>query len=303
MKYNRRVALGALAAGLTAGWTQADENKASADSHSPWGPLCVFAKPLQMLSFPELADLLVKQQWDGIEATVRKGGQVEPAKVADQLPKLVDALAAKEKQVVLFASDVNSVDQRLTEPTLRAAAKAGIRYYRMAYYRYDLDQPILPQLDKFTRQVEQLVQLNRELGITALYQNHAGTRYCGAGLWDLYRIAADQPKEQLAVAFDIRHATVEAGMSWPIHWSMLREHVGALYCKDFRWNEAKVENVPLGSGLVASSFYDALRKDPIAGIPVSVHMEYIDHRDPQLAAQRIAAVADDRRAIRRLLGI
>ncbi|QDS90202.1 Xylose isomerase-like TIM barrel [Rosistilla ulvae] len=303
MKYNRRVAMGALAAGLTARWTQADENKASADSPSPWGPLCVFAKPLQMLSFSELADLLVKQQWDGIEATVRKGGQVEPAKVADQLPKLVDALAAKEKQVVLFASDVNSVDQRLTEPTLRAAAKAGIRYYRMAYYRYDLDRPILPQLEKFTRQVEQLVQLNRELGITALYQNHAGTRYCGAGLWDLYRIAADQPKEQLAVAFDIRHATVEAGMSWPIHWSMLREHVGALYCKDFRWNEAKVENVPLGSGLVASSFYDSLRKDPIAGIPVSVHMEYIDHRDPQKAAQRIAAVADDRRAIRRLLGI
>lgn len=303
MKCNRRVALGTVAAGLAAGWAQADENKPRSKPESAWGPLCVFAKPLQMLSFPELADLLVDQVWDGIEATVRKGGQVDPAQVDQQLPKLVDALATKEKQVVMFASDINSVEQPLTEPTLRAAAKLGIRYYRMSYYRYDLSQPILPQLDQFTRQVEQLVALNRELGMTGLYQNHAGTRYCGAGLWDLYRIAADQPKEQLAVAFDIRHATVEAGLSWPVHWSMLRQHVGALYCKDFRWDNAKVENVPLGSGLVAESFYADLRKDPIAGIPVSVHMEYIDHRDNEKAAQRIAAVADDRKAIRKLLGV
>ncbi|TWU22508.1 Xylose isomerase-like TIM barrel [Novipirellula galeiformis] len=303
MKCNRRVAIGSVVAGLAARWAYADDNGATSKQESVWGPLCVFAKPLQMLSFSELADLLVDQKWDGIEATVREGGQVDPSKVDQQLPKLVEALAAKEKRVVLFASDINSVEQPLTESTLRAAAKLGVRYYRMSYYRYDLSRPILPQLDQFTRQVEQLVALNRELGMTALYQNHAGTRYCGAGMWDLYRIAADQPKQQLAVAFDIRHATVEAGLSWPVHWSMLREHVGALYCKDFRWDQAKVENVPLGLGLVPDSFYAGLRKDPIEGIPVSVHMEYIDHRDPEKAAQRIQAVADDRQAIRRLLGV
>ncbi|MEZ6090036.1 MAG: TIM barrel protein [Pirellulaceae bacterium] len=272
-------------------------------AQSSFGPLCVFAKPLQWLSFEDLADLLVQQRWDGIEATVRRDGQVEPDAVRTELPRLVDALAAKGKKVVLFASDINSPDQPDAETTLRTAAKLGIRYYRMAYYRYDLDQPILPQLDQFTKQIETLVSLNRELGMTALYQNHAGTRYVGAGLWDLHRLLESQPKEHLAAAFDIRHATVEAGTTWPVHWSILKPHVGALYFKDFQWRGGKVENVPLGTGLVDAAFFKSLRTQPIEGIPVSVHMEYIDHRKPELIKQSIEAVANDRNAVERLLGI
>ena len=54
-------------------------------------PLCVFAKPLQWLSFDALADYLDEYDWDGIEATVRRGGQVEPEKI-EELGRLVDSL-------------------------------------------------------------------------------------------------------------------------------------------------------------------------------------------------------------------
>ena len=263
-------------------------------------PLCVFAKPLQWLSFDALADYLDEYDWDGIEATVRRGGQVEPEKI-EELGRLVDSLDRKNKSVTLFASDINSVEQPLTEKTLRKASQLGIRYYRMSYYRYDLDKPILPQLDHFARQAEQLAQLNETLGMTALYQNHAGTKYVGAGLWDLQHILANQSREHLAVAFDIRHATVEATNSWPVHWSMLKEQVGALYFKDFVWDGIKPKNVPLGTGLVSKDFYKEVQSESFASIPISIHMEYVDHRKPELIDESKRSIASDRRATKRLL--
>lgn len=304
---NRRAALAA-AASLSA--TAFDSRKlraadqdAGAKASGKLGPLCVFAKPLQWLTNSELADFLEAGKWDGIEATIRKGGQVDPKNIEEELPRLVDALDAKNKKVVLFASDVNSTSDPLTQRTLEAASKAGIRYYRMSYYRYDISKPILPQIDAFARELESLVKMNRELGMTALYQNHAGAKYFGAGLWDLYRVASQQPKEQLAVAFDIRHATVESGMSWPIHWQMLKPYVGALYFKDFVWEGDKVRNVPLGEGLVKKDFYREIVKNPIEGIPVSIHMEYVDHKKPELIGESKRCVDNDRKATRKLLGL
>lgn len=300
---NRRTALAitaAVSAGVATGTTvSAQDTPAKAG----FGPLCLFAKPLQWLTFTELTDLLDRQQWDGIEATIRSGGQVDPERVTEDLPRLVETLATKDKQVTIMASDINSVDQPLTEKVLEVAAKLGIKQYRMKYYKYDMTKPILPQLDKFILQMENLATLNHELGMTALYQNHAGLNYFGAGLWDLYRAASELPNEEIAVAFDVRHATAEAGQSWPIHWKMLKPFVGALYFKDFEWQGAKVENVPLGEGLVKKSFYADLKSAPMSGVPVSVHMEYVDHKKPELIGESVKALAADRLAIRKLLGV
>ena len=50
-----------------------------------FGPVMAFAKHLQWLSFDELAEFLTEHDLDGIEATVRKGGQVEPENVEPRL--------------------------------------------------------------------------------------------------------------------------------------------------------------------------------------------------------------------------
>lgn len=311
---SRRQFIGSVSAALAVGAVQPiagrsaeqpqAERGAGDGERAAWGPLITFAKPLQWLSPTELADFLAAVELDGIEATVRKGGQVEPPQVREELPNLVDALARRQKRVVIMASDINDATDATSRQVLEQAAQLEIPYYRMAYYRYDYSQPILPQLERFSRAIEQLVQLNRSLGIAALYQNHAGATMFGAPLWDLHQVLADQPSDQVAVAFDIRHAVAEATSSWVAAWHLLRPHLGALYLKDFVFTDSGLQNVPLGEGRVPASYYQMLRQNPPAGgLPISVHMEYVDHRKPELIEQSKAAIAADRQTVRRLLKI
>lgn len=299
---NRRAMLaGSFAAGLAS--LSAPVLTASESTTPPrLGPLCLFAKHLQWLSSEALTDLLVELDVAGIEATVRAGGQVAPAEVRTQLPELAETLARRERRIVIMTTDITSPESPHATAVLETAAKLGITHYRMGYYHYDLKQPILPQLEAFTTQAQQLAELNRELGLTGLYQNHAGDRYLGAPIWDLRQLLASIPTEQIAVAYDVRHATVEGGLSWPLDWALIRPHVGAFFLKDFRWEGRQPQNVPLGSGSVSPQLFAAVR-DTGLSVPVSLHMEYIDHRRPELIEACVAAYRADREATRKLIGI
>ena len=260
--------------------------------------LCVFTKPFQSLSYDELADRIAEMGFDGIEATVRKGGHIEPARVPDELPKMVDALKKRNLEITIMASSINRVDQPHAEATLRTAARLGIRRYRMAYYRYDLTKPILAQLDELRPAVKDLAALNRELGIAAVYQNHAGDRYVGAPLWDLHALVKDYPVDQIGVAFDIRHATVEGGQCWPIQLKLILPHINAVCVKDFRREGRKVVNVPLGEGRIdPRRFFAMLREADYRG-PISLHEEYLNHRDPALVPKHLAAIRRDIKTLR-----
>lgn len=254
--------------------------------------ICVFTKPFNSLSFDELADRIAELGFDGIEAPIRPGGHVEPEQVPDELPKLAAALKSRGLEITVLTSDVNDPNDPVSERVLRTAASLGVRRYRMKYFKYDLKQPILQQLDGWRSQVSELAALNAELGITAVYQNHAGRDYCGAALWDLQRLLQGIPSSQVGVAFDIRHATVEGTMSWPVTFQMLRPHIDTVYVKDFRWNKGKPENVPLGEGHISPEFFRMLAASNFTG-PVSLHEEYLDHRRPELVPQHLDAIRRD----------
>jgi sugar phosphate isomerase/epimerase len=261
-------------------------------------PVAVFAKPLQHLDFNELGRRLNSIGVQGIEATLRSGGQVEPENFDRDLNKLVGALAKHDQRVLIAASDINDVSPA-SEQQLRMFAQAGIPYFRMQYYRYDFSQPILPQLDKFAQQAAELAALCKSLGITALYQNHAGKNYVGAALWDLQRVLHAIDPSSLAVAFDVRHAALELSQSWPAGYAVIRPHIGAIYVKDFAWIDGQATNVPLGAG-IAGPVFAQVKKDGLIG-PLSLHVEYFDHRDKDLQEQRWAAVQNDVTTLRQWL--
>ena len=97
----------------------------------------------------------------------------------------------------------------------------------------------------------------------------------------------------LAVAYDIRHATVEGGTSWPVAFRRIWQHVDTVYAKDFVWEGKRVKNVPLGSGRVDyHRFLSMLQAKQFRG-PISIHVEYLDHRDPDLIEDHIAANSRD----------
>ena len=253
-------------------------------------PIAVFTKPLLSLPVNELARRLKAVGVQGLEATLRSGGQIEPEKLADELPRFCEILAKHEQRVIIATSDVNKANAA-AEVYLKVLAKEKIPYLRMAYYRYDLAKPVLPQLEQLARDAKQLAQLCEVNGVTALYQNHAGATYVGAALWDLLQVLQDVAPKQIAVAIDLCHTTHELSESWPAAYQAVRSRIGAVFAKDFDWIDGKAVNVPLGKGR-AKPLWQQLARDGFAG-PISLHMEHIDHRPDELLEERWRATAVD----------
>ncbi|MDA0807117.1 MAG: sugar phosphate isomerase/epimerase [Planctomycetota bacterium] len=273
----------------------------SAAESAAGNSICVFTKPFNSLTFDELADRIAELGFDGVEAPIRSGGHIEPAAVPDELPRFVEALRKRNLELTVMTSDINDPNDPLTEKVLKTASELGVRRYRMKYFKYDFNQPILKQLDEWRPRFKDLAAMNRQFGVTALYQNHAGRNYLGAPLWDLRQILDGIAVNEIGVAYDIRHATVEAGMSWPVTYHMIRPHIETVYVKDFVWNGARPKNVPLGEGNVSAEFFQMLKKSDFNG-PVSLHEEYLDHRKPELVPEHLAAIRDDLAKLRKWLG-
>jgi len=256
-----------------------------------------FTKPFQQLSFQELADRVAELGFDGIEAPVRPGGHIEPANVEDQLPQLVEALAQRKLEIGVLASGIKSLDEPHTQLVLRTAAKLGIKKYRLAYYQYDLNQPVVDQIRNLRPMLRDLADFSGELGIVPLYQNHCGADLVGAPVWDVHELFDDVSADKLGMAFDLAHATIEGGQCWPLHVNLMWPYVQSLYVKDFVWNGNEVQWTPLGAGRIDSTFYRQLSRRGFRG-PLSVHVEYLDHGDLQ---QQLTAFKQDLEQLRQWL--
>ena len=234
---------------------------------------CAFEKPLTFLSFDELTDLMAELGFDGIEAAVRPGGHVLPERVEEDLPKFVEALKKRGLEITILTSGINSVAQPHTEKVLRTAAKLGIQRYRMLWWKYDTKRAIWPQVEALRPVLKDLVALNREVGMSGLYQNHAGAEMVGASLWDIWELIKDYPPKDIGLAYDIRHSQVEANLAWTTQFHLVKSHIAALCVKDFDWANGKLITVPLGEGRVDKKVFGLIKEMKFAG-PMSVHVEY-----------------------------
>ncbi|NNE00603.1 MAG: sugar phosphate isomerase/epimerase [Pirellulaceae bacterium] len=259
--------------------------------------ICVFTKPFNSLSFDELADRIAELGFDGIEAPIRKGGHIETEAIADELPELVDALKKRDLEITLVTSDINDPNDPLTTKFLRTLGTLGIKRYRLKYLHYDFAIPVNDQLANWKTQLRDLAALNHDYGVQGLYQNHAGAKNMGAALWDLRQVLDGISTDDLAVAYDIRHAVAEAANCWPVNFQMIRPHIGMVYVKDFQWIDQKVQNVPLGEGRVEERFFEMLRDSGFDG-PISLHEEYLDHKNPQLVPDHLSAIKKDLATLR-----
>lgn len=265
--------------------------------------ICVFTKPLQHLSYDALAELTAEMGFSGIEGTVRKGGHVEPESIEEDLPKQIEALKKSGVEMSIMTTDVNTADSELHQRVIKTAADLGVKRFRMGSIKYTTDSPLTDQLEQIKTTFAELVAFCQPLGIRPLYQNHSGAGRFGSGLWDLHGVLETLPVDSSGVAFDIRHATVEGGQSWPTEFQLMRPHIGMVYCKDCIWETGNKRpvNVPLGTGRVDyPAFIKLLKKSNYSG-PISLHMEYKNHKDPSLLKESIAAIRADKKALDELL--
>jgi len=251
----------------------------------------LFTKHLVGLPYDQLAETVAGLGFTGVEAPVRKGGHVEPARVEEDLPKLVEAFKKCGVKIALMTTDINAVnDADRTEKVLRTAGALGIPSYRMKWYGYAAGKSHWEQLDAIKPQLRDLVALSRELRILPGYQNHSGAKFVGAGIWDMAMLMKDYPADELSWNFDFFHATVEGGLSWPNELALARDHISMVYFKNFTWQGRVPVGCPLADGVVAKDSVALLRKSGYAG-PVCLHVEYLKGKVTDAGALKVALEA------------
>lgn len=237
----------------------------------------IFSKHLQFLNYKDMSEAALEMGFDGVDLTVRPKGHVLPENVTEDLPKATEVMQSQGLETEMLTTKVLDANNPLDKEVLETVSAQGYKYYRMGWYRYKGEKPILDLSKKYQEELRALAKLNAELGLSGAYHNHSGN-YFGAGLWDLQQALQGVSPEHLGCQFDIMHATVEGGKSWDIGLRLMHEHINTLVVKDFVWGREsgawKPQFVHLGEGMVDFPRYLSLLRKYGINVPVSIHYEY-----------------------------
>jgi L-ribulose-5-phosphate 3-epimerase len=240
-------------------------------------PFCVFTKCLQFLDYEQLGVTLADIGFKGAELSVREEGHVLPVNVKTDLPRAIKTLQKSGISVPMMVTGIINAEDPLTETVLGTASELGIGFYRMGYLTYDPGKSIPENLSVHKKTFDKLEKLNRKFGIQGCYQNHSGTRI-GGPVWDLYWLVNGCDPEFISVQYDIRHAVVEGGVSWPLGMKLLSPWIKTTAIKDSIWikenGKWKLKYVPLNQGMVDFDVYLKEYKDLGISGPVTIHYEY-----------------------------
>lgn len=255
----------------------------------------IFSKHLQWLDYGPMADFAAECGFDGVDLTVRPRGHVLPENVERDLPRAVDAIKKAGLKVDMMTSGINDPDDPLTERVLAMAGEYGIKYYRMAYLNYDKKAGVAKSLEDLKPRMAKLAKLNEKHNIHGAYQNHSGTRV-GGPVWDIYELIKDLDPRWIGSQYDIRHAVIEGGNSWPLGMDLLIPHIKCVAIKDFYWGKKKGKwapiSCPLGEGMVDFDTYFKLLNQARLDVPISLHFEYdMPGKNMELNARKQATKA------------
>ena len=265
----------------------------------PPAPLAVsiFSKHLQFLGYREMAEAAAKVGFDGVDLSVRPGGHVLPERVKTDLPAAAAALRTAGFAPGLMTTAILDARGKHTEAVLRTAAGLGFSAYRLGYYKFAEEGTIPEALARIAERAGGLAELNRVIGIRGAYQNHSG-RQVGAAIWDIHHLLSEAEHPHMGCQYDIRHATVEGGESWPTGLRLIAPRITSIVLKDFRWERRadgkwRVLNVPIGEGMVDFGAYFRWLKEHRINVPASLHCEYdlggAEHgrREIKIAPQKV----------------
>jgi sugar phosphate isomerase/epimerase len=290
-RFLRGVALAAVASGVNPGGALRGFAGGLTDC-----PVALFTKAYQplKLSFKEAASLTAEAGLEGIDCPVRPGGEVLPERVAEDLPSYAEALAAHRLKVHLLTTGITSLSTPHAEAVLRTAAKLGVRYYRLGFIYRRQGVAVEAQIRETRAQLKDLLDLNAELGLCAVVQNHSpsGETYLGGDLEEMHKIVVGFSPARLGVAFDIAHARVVHRGGWLDYFQALRAHLKVVYVKDVTADEHWVR---LGDGEVGKLGFFPLLKHMRYRAPISLHVEYdwAGKGNPETRAGLLEAIRHD----------
>ncbi len=229
----------------------------------------VFSKMFQppVVETPEkLCELMKGAGYDGIQWTVRKGGHVEPAEVAANLPRLVkiaEGFGLKCRSICTDITADAAGKPGLTpgsETVLKVAADCGVEMFRPAYFFYDAKTETFSQsLDRIRGGFAALARLAARTGVKATYQNHSswGPSVFGGLVWDVYECIRDLDPADVGLEYDPMHAFFETNLSWTHGLELVAPWIASVDLKVFHYQgdpknpkKMKKQMVAAGEGVV-----------------------------------------------------
>lgn len=253
----------------------------------------IFSKHLQFLDYSSMAEAAAELGFDGVDLTLRPKGHVTPERVMEDLPKAAEALTKAGLSPDFLTTAVGDAADPTDRRVLETAAKLGFKKYRMTWYPYAEGKQIPDEISRLAEKVKQLSLLNKELGLTGFYQNHAGM-LVGASLWELWLLLENADKQHMGVQYDVRHAIVEGFSSWQNGLKLVHKNIKCLTIKDFKWGQKNgvwdIVDTPMGEGMIDFKKYFKLLKQYNIDVPVTLHMEYplggAEHGDRSLTINK-----------------
>lgn len=283
MSISRRKFIASAGSALGSAWLASKELSEKATAYFPRptvnarGPICLFSKHLHWMDYDEMAQTVAEAGFEGVALTVRPKGHVLPHEAVDKLPQAIEAIQRAGLRVPMITTGITDPNDAHTEPILRTAAAHGVTAYRMGYLGYDEHRPVMASLADHRAMLKDLAAMNEAYGIHGAYQNHAGTRI-GGPVWDLWHLLEGLNPAFIGCQYDIRHATVEGGTSWPVGLRLLAPYIKITAIKDFHWERQaegwRIKNTPIGLGMVDFDRYFNMVRELNISATMSVHFEY-----------------------------
>lgn len=240
--------------------------------------LCIFSKHMAQFDWKDLGRRAKEMGFDGVDLTVRPKGHVSPERVAEDLPRAVEAIRAADIDVPMITTDLRSAKDPAAAPTFAAMKKLGIPLYKPGYWRYQKEATVFQTLGEVRREFRALLELGKRHGVTMGLHNHSGA-YVGTGLWEYRDLLQDVEPRWAGYYFDPGHATIEGGLHvWRLSLELVSPRLKMVAIKDAYWEKAngrwRPKWVPLGEGMVDwKEMFRKFAEVRFTG-PMTLHVEY-----------------------------
>jgi sugar phosphate isomerase/epimerase len=287
---SRRDALKTLAAASFAGRVTGPGGAAEASSPQSQAPVAgeatrrrhpigLVSRHVQWTPMEDAVAVAKEAGFDEIEWNVRTGGHIDPARVAQDLPKAVDLTKKAGLAVRMITTSIQDADSPHVRAILETASGLGVRCYRGGqYFRFDYSKGLWAQLEALKPRVAGLAALNARYGTQVAYHTHSAPGNIGGNIWDFWEVIKGLDPKHVGLNYDIGHAVARGGNGWIDGAMVTQTHIAALAIKDVLWSKGprgwRGEFVPVGEGMIdLPRLSGVLDKAGFAG-PVNIHYEH-----------------------------
>lgn len=245
--------------------------------------IVAFTKSFQDWTLPVVCHRFREIGLDGLDLTVRRGGHIEPARVAEDLPLAAKAALEAGVEIPFITTDITEPNP-LAERVLATAAQLGIRKAKLGYYRYREFGTLKAQLDDVRAKLGEVAAMAKQYGVLPCVHVHSGPFLPSHGT-QLYQLIADMPPAEIGAYLDMLHMALEGGGDgWRQGVDLLAPWVALVSVKNFdtrptarddrgmqRWQHP---TVPVADGVSPiPEFVATLKKIGFDGV-YSMHSEY-----------------------------